>query len=179
MNLTHPFLDEDGDKLREECGVFGAVNATDASAVTALGLHALQHRGQEAAGITSFEPSMIEVASVSPKMAVSARREAVSSEEARAAICCTMAGGCATGVGMSSPDAVARRLSGASIRVGILFLMQRFTMRGDFSGTFSRSSRHELRGRPLRHLRNAPRAPSSLWMASGHKRKMQGINVCI
>ena len=54
MNLTHPFLDEDGDKLREECGVFGAVNATDASAVTALGLHALQHRGQEAAGITSF-----------------------------------------------------------------------------------------------------------------------------
>ena len=55
MNLTHPFLDEDGDKLREECGVFGAVNATDASAVTALGLHALQHRGQEAAGITSFD----------------------------------------------------------------------------------------------------------------------------
>ncbi len=55
MNLTHPFLDEDGDKLREECGVFGAVNATDAAAATALGLHALQHRGQEAAGITSFD----------------------------------------------------------------------------------------------------------------------------
>ncbi|WP_324827238.1 amidophosphoribosyltransferase [Qipengyuania zhejiangensis] len=54
MNLTHPFLDEDGDKLREECGVFGAINATDAAAATALGLHALQHRGQEAAGITSF-----------------------------------------------------------------------------------------------------------------------------
>ncbi|WP_341713752.1 amidophosphoribosyltransferase [Erythrobacter sp.] len=57
MNLTHPFLDEDGDKLREECGIFGAINATDAAAATALGLHALQHRGQEAAGITSFDGS--------------------------------------------------------------------------------------------------------------------------
>ena len=55
MNITHPFLDDDGDKLREECGVFGAINAPDASALTALGLHALQHRGQEAAGITSFD----------------------------------------------------------------------------------------------------------------------------
>ncbi|QPD00168.1 MULTISPECIES: amidophosphoribosyltransferase [Qipengyuania] len=55
MNFTHPFLDEDGDKLREECGVFGAINAADAAAATALGLHALQHRGQEAAGITSFD----------------------------------------------------------------------------------------------------------------------------
>ncbi len=54
-NLTHPFLDADGDKLREECGVFGAINADKASAATALGLHALQHRGQEAAGITSFD----------------------------------------------------------------------------------------------------------------------------
>lgn len=57
MNLTHPFRDEDGDKLREECGVFGAVNAADAAAATALGLHALQHRGQEAAGIISFDGS--------------------------------------------------------------------------------------------------------------------------
>ncbi|MEQ8412530.1 MAG: amidophosphoribosyltransferase [Erythrobacter sp.] len=56
-NLTHPFLDADGDKLREECGVFGAINAADASAATALGLHALQHRGQEAVGITSFDGS--------------------------------------------------------------------------------------------------------------------------
>ncbi|MEC9068052.1 MAG: amidophosphoribosyltransferase [Pseudomonadota bacterium] len=55
MNITHPFRDEDGDKLREECGVFGAINASDAAAATALGLHALQHRGQEAAGITSFD----------------------------------------------------------------------------------------------------------------------------
>jgi len=54
-NFTHPFRDEDGDKLREECGVFGAINADKASAATALGLHALQHRGQEAAGITSFD----------------------------------------------------------------------------------------------------------------------------
>ena len=55
MILTHPFENADGDKLREECGVFGAIGATDAAAVTALGLHALQHRGQEAAGITSFD----------------------------------------------------------------------------------------------------------------------------
>ena len=55
MNYTHPFCDADGDKLREECGVFGAINASDAAAATALGLHALQHRGQEAAGITSFD----------------------------------------------------------------------------------------------------------------------------
>ncbi|MEE4287810.1 MAG: amidophosphoribosyltransferase, partial [Erythrobacter sp.] len=54
MNLTHPFRDPDGDKLREECGVFGAINAVDAAAATALGLHALQHRGQEAVGISSF-----------------------------------------------------------------------------------------------------------------------------
>ncbi len=55
MNLTNPFHDENGDKLREECGVFGTINAPEAAATTALGLHALQHRGQEAAGITSFD----------------------------------------------------------------------------------------------------------------------------
>ncbi|MAW89881.1 MAG: amidophosphoribosyltransferase, partial [Altererythrobacter sp.] len=55
MNCTHPFLDADGDKLREECGVFGAINAADAAAATALGLHALQHRGQEAAGIVAWD----------------------------------------------------------------------------------------------------------------------------
>ncbi|MFN9633592.1 MAG: amidophosphoribosyltransferase, partial [Erythrobacteraceae bacterium] len=55
INVTHPFLDADGDKLREECGIFGAINAADAAAATALGLHALQHRGQEAAGIVSFD----------------------------------------------------------------------------------------------------------------------------
>jgi amidophosphoribosyltransferase len=55
MNFLHPFETADGDKLREECGVFGAIGAPDASTVTALGLHALQHRGQEAAGITSFD----------------------------------------------------------------------------------------------------------------------------
>ncbi|RTL61212.1 MAG: amidophosphoribosyltransferase [Hyphomicrobiales bacterium] len=44
-----------GDRLREECGVFGIFGHPDAAALTALGLHALQHRGQEAAGITSFD----------------------------------------------------------------------------------------------------------------------------
>ncbi|MBV8457706.1 MAG: amidophosphoribosyltransferase, partial [Acetobacteraceae bacterium] len=43
------------DKLHEECGVFGIWNNTDAAALTALGLHALQHRGQEATGIVSFD----------------------------------------------------------------------------------------------------------------------------
>jgi len=45
----------DDDKMHEECGVFGIWNHPDASAVTALGLHALQHRGQEATGIVSFD----------------------------------------------------------------------------------------------------------------------------
>src|SRR6188508_3618181 len=55
MNLTNPLLDADGDKLREECGIFGVIGAPEAAATTALGLHALQHRGQEAVGITSFD----------------------------------------------------------------------------------------------------------------------------
>lgn len=54
MLTTNPF---DDDKLREECGVFGIYGSSDASAHTALGLHALQHRGQEAAGITTFDGS--------------------------------------------------------------------------------------------------------------------------
>ena len=43
------------DKLREECGIFGISNHDDASALVALGLHALQHRGQEGCGIVSFD----------------------------------------------------------------------------------------------------------------------------
>ncbi|HEY0445846.1 MAG TPA: amidophosphoribosyltransferase [Allosphingosinicella sp.] len=52
MLTTHPF---DDDKLREECGVFGIWGAESAAALVALGLHALQHRGQEAAGMTSWD----------------------------------------------------------------------------------------------------------------------------
>ena len=48
-------LELDGDTLREECGVFGIYGHADAAALTALGLHALQHRGQEAAGIVTFD----------------------------------------------------------------------------------------------------------------------------
>jgi amidophosphoribosyltransferase len=44
-----------GDTLREECGVFGILGHPEAATLTALGLHALQHRGQEAAGIVSFD----------------------------------------------------------------------------------------------------------------------------
>ena len=43
------------DRLHEECGVFGIFDHKDASTLTALGLHALQHRGQEACGINSFD----------------------------------------------------------------------------------------------------------------------------
>ena len=43
------------DKLREECGVFGISNHSDATTLVALGLHALQHRGQEGCGIVSFD----------------------------------------------------------------------------------------------------------------------------
>jgi len=54
-DLASDDFDLDGDKLREECGVFGIFGHPDAAAITALGLHALQHRGQEAAGIVSFD----------------------------------------------------------------------------------------------------------------------------
>ena len=43
------------DRLKEECGVFGVFNNKDAAALTALGLHALQHRGQEGCGILTFD----------------------------------------------------------------------------------------------------------------------------
>ena len=42
-------------KLKEECAVFGISDNSDASTLTALGLHALQHRGQEGCGIVSFD----------------------------------------------------------------------------------------------------------------------------
>ena len=45
----------DDDRLREECGVFGVFGHPDASTLTVLGLHALQHRGQEAAGVVTFD----------------------------------------------------------------------------------------------------------------------------
>ena len=48
----HPF---DDDRLHEECGVFGIFGTNDAAAHTALGLHALQHRGQESAGIATYD----------------------------------------------------------------------------------------------------------------------------
>jgi amidophosphoribosyltransferase len=51
----HPYRDADDDRPRLECGVFGIWNTADASAVTALGLHALQHRGQEACGVAAFD----------------------------------------------------------------------------------------------------------------------------
>jgi amidophosphoribosyltransferase len=48
-------MQDDADRLREECGVFGIFGHPDAAAITALGLHALQHRGQESTGIVTFD----------------------------------------------------------------------------------------------------------------------------
>ncbi len=53
MPPAHPFED---DKLKEECGIFGVIGVTDAASFVALGLHALQHRGQEAGGIVTHDP---------------------------------------------------------------------------------------------------------------------------
>jgi amidophosphoribosyltransferase len=51
-----PFDRTDDDTLHEECGIFGALGLTDAASFVALGLHALQHRGQEAGGIVAHDP---------------------------------------------------------------------------------------------------------------------------
>jgi len=52
LPVTNPF---DDDKLHEECGLFGIYGHGDAAAHTVLGLHSLQHRGQEAAGIVTYD----------------------------------------------------------------------------------------------------------------------------
>jgi amidophosphoribosyltransferase len=53
--MTDLEFDLDADRLREECGVFGIFGHPESAAIAALGLHALQHRGQEAAGIVTFD----------------------------------------------------------------------------------------------------------------------------
>ena len=53
MSLDRPRTEDDA--FHEECGVFGVRDHPDAAAITALGLHALQHRGQEASGIVSHD----------------------------------------------------------------------------------------------------------------------------
>src|SRR3954462_15963776 len=54
-HLDDDAFDIDGDTLHEECGVFGILGHADAATLTALGLHPLQHRGQEAAGMVVFD----------------------------------------------------------------------------------------------------------------------------
>ncbi|GAB4258621.1 MAG: amidophosphoribosyltransferase [Deferrisomatales bacterium] len=49
------------DKFREECGVFGIYNHAEAANLTYLGLHALQHRGQESAGIVTSDEARMRV----------------------------------------------------------------------------------------------------------------------
>lgn len=53
--------ESEADAFRDECGVFGILGRSDAAAIVTLGLHALQHRGQEAAGIVSFDGSQFHV----------------------------------------------------------------------------------------------------------------------
>ncbi|CDP52415.1 MAG: amidophosphoribosyltransferase [Devosia nanyangense] len=55
LPMQDDHFDIDGDTLHEECGVFGILGHPEAATLTALGLHALQHRGQEAAGIVTFD----------------------------------------------------------------------------------------------------------------------------
>lgn len=57
--IMQPFLADpfDSDRLHEECGVFGVNGVAEAANFVALGLHALQHRGQEAGGIVAFDPN--------------------------------------------------------------------------------------------------------------------------
>lgn len=55
LPIAHPF---DDDKLKEECGIFAIYGHEDAATLTALGLHALQHRGQEASGIVTHDGQM-------------------------------------------------------------------------------------------------------------------------
>ncbi len=55
MITTNPLAPLDDDKFHEECGVFGIFGSEDAAAMAALGLHALQHRGQESAGIVAYD----------------------------------------------------------------------------------------------------------------------------
>jgi amidophosphoribosyltransferase len=55
LHAAAPERDPDDDRPRLECGVFGVHDVDDASAIATLGLHALQHRGQEACGIASFD----------------------------------------------------------------------------------------------------------------------------
>ncbi|MFT3972241.1 MAG: amidophosphoribosyltransferase [Amaricoccus sp.] len=56
--MSLPVFPNDDDKLREECGVFGVIGVQEASNFVALGLHALQHRGQEAAGIVAYDAKL-------------------------------------------------------------------------------------------------------------------------
>jgi amidophosphoribosyltransferase len=53
--MPKPLLWDDDDHFHDECGVFGIAGHADAASLTALGLHALQHRGQEAAGIVAWD----------------------------------------------------------------------------------------------------------------------------
>lgn len=59
--LDDPLSGEADDHFHDECGVFGIFGRQDAAAIATLGLHALQHRGQEAAGIVSFDGSQFHV----------------------------------------------------------------------------------------------------------------------
>ena len=54
-------MESEGDAFHDECGVFGIFGRQDAAAIATLGLHALQHRGQEAAGIVSCDGTQFHV----------------------------------------------------------------------------------------------------------------------
>jgi amidophosphoribosyltransferase len=61
MEQAVPLPDEADEHFHDECGVFGIFGRQDAAAIVTLGLHALQHRGQEAAGIVSYDGAQFHV----------------------------------------------------------------------------------------------------------------------
>src|SRR5688572_26479997 len=58
MSTFFDTVDLGNDKFKDECGIFGVFGHEEASALTALGLHALQHRGQEACGIVTTDGTL-------------------------------------------------------------------------------------------------------------------------
>lgn len=86
-NVVSPFAEIDftEDKLKEECGIFGVYGHEDAATLTVLGLHALQHRGQEATGIVSYNGKNFN-AHRAPEMVGKAYSDPVIMEELRGTI---------------------------------------------------------------------------------------------
>lgn len=90
LNGPVPSVKVMDDKLHEECGVFGVLGSSDAAQLVALGLHALQHRGQEAAGIVTYD-------NISEEFHTVRRLGLVRDNFTKKAVIDTLPGNCAVG----------------------------------------------------------------------------------